>query len=102
MEKIKIITLLESSIAINEDKWAKIWNTILERYKNNWNKLEIDFSDIRVVISPFMRSLLKPLYKNWLDFEWINFKDEISENIYNRVIEEFEKIWIESIREINI
>lgn len=102
MKNIKLYTLLESPLAVNEEKGAKIWNTILEKYKDPKTNLVIDFSDMRVIISPFMRSLLKPLYKKWIKFEWENFSNDRNKNIYKRVIEEFEKIWTDSIREINI
>ena len=102
MENIKIYDLLKSPLAVNEEKGAKIWNRLLKEYKKSQSHLVIDFSDMRVVISPFMRSLLKPLFNNGIDFKWANFSDDRSKNIYNRVIEEFKKIGTESIREINI
>lgn len=99
---INISSELNSQLAVNEEKASNLWNTLLERYKNSQSELIIDFSGMRVIISPFMRSLLKPLYNSWVDFEGKNFNDERSQNIYNRVIEEFNKIWTESIREISI
>lgn len=101
MKNIKIYDFLESPFAINEQKWAEIWNEIISTMDNSV-KLVIDFRDMKIIISPFMRALLKPLYKKWIDFSWINFSDEKWENIYNRIIEEFNNIWVENIRELNV
>lgn len=100
MENIKIYNLLENNLAIDEKKWAELWNTILEKYKNK--EIKLDFSDINVIISPFMRALLKPLYKNNINFSWENFWSDRIKNIFTRVEEEFKNIWTVSIKELDL
>jgi len=100
MKNIKLYKLLESNLAIDEKKWAELWNTILEKYKDK--SIKLDFSDINVIISPFMRALLKPLYKNKIKFSWENFWNERIKNIFMRVEEEFENIWTISIKELDL
>lgn len=100
--KTKIYTLLKTPFAIDEEKWIKIWNTILEKYKeSNKDKVILDFSEIRVVISPFMASLLKPLYDNKVPFEGANFTDEANKDTYQKVLEKFEKLWTINNRDTN-
>lgn len=102
MQNIKIKELLRSSLAVNELKWEDIWNTILINYKNTNKELELDFSNIRVMIAPFIRKLLKPIYENWITFSWTNFPDIITETMYIRIIKDFEIIGTETLREISI
>lgn len=96
---IKIYDCLHSPLAVSETKGTNIWNQLAQTIQ--W-EVELDFTDMRVVISPFMRSMLRPLFKSWVKFQWINFSNEMDEETYKRVIEEFERFWTESIKETTI
>jgi hypothetical protein len=48
-----------------------------------------------------MKSLLRPLFKKWIKFYSVNFSNKMNEETYQRVVNEFEKIWAESLRELN-
>ncbi len=96
---IKIYDFLGSPLAVSETKGTNIWNKLVQTIQ--W-EIKLDFTDMRVVISPFIRSMLRPLLKSWIKFQWINFPNKMDEETYKRVIEEFERIWTESIKEISL
>lgn len=100
MKNIKIYDYIKSEIAINVNDANDISKTIIQKYKDSQWKVSIDFSNIKSLISPFMRALLKPLVVNEVKFEWIKFDSSRGEDIYKRILEELNTVWTENIREL--
>lgn len=101
MENIKIYDFTKSDIAIDINEAKLISKTIIQRYNSSHSKIIIDFSNITISISPFMRTLLRPLITNSVDFEWINFWNTKTKDTYQRILEQFEIIGTENIIELN-
>jgi len=99
MENIKLHEIIRSSIAVDTNTAKEISQTILQRYQESHQKITIDFWDIKSVISEFIRTLVRPLVNNDIKFSAVNFSTEKSENMYNRIIEEFSIIGTDNIKE---
>lgn len=101
MKTIKIKEELDSKIAIHTGKASQVAITILEKYNESQQSIIIDFSEIDILISPFVRPLLEKLIDNNVKFEAKNFTKEDLEELYYRVLWEFEKYGTENFRELN-
>lgn len=101
MQNIKIYDIINSEIAIDVTEASNLSKTIIQRYNESHSKVSIDFSEVKSLISPFMRSLLRPLISNNVTFEGINFYDEKTKNTYDRILNQLTIIWTENIKEIN-
>lgn len=100
MENIKLKKEINSDIAVDVNQARVISTSIIQRYNQNHSKINIDFWEIRSLISPFMRALIKPLIINKVIFDGINFPNDRSQQMYNRILEEFNLIWTDNIREV--
>ena len=98
MREIKLYNLLGSYITLDGKKWYELWNLISEKDK----EIKLDFSDITVIIAPYMRGLLKSFYNNNIKFSWENFWNERIKNMFMRVKEDLKNNWTISIKELDL
>lgn len=101
MENIKIYEFIKSEIAIDTKEADNASDIIVKRYQDTNLKVNIDFSGIKSLISPFMRALLRPLVSNNINFEWVKFDNERLYETYKRILNELKVLWIENIRELH-
>jgi hypothetical protein len=100
MKNIKLQEIIWSPIAVDTDRAKEISKTIMQRYNESHQPVVIDFWDVKSIISEFIRTMLRPLISNGVDFSAINFSTEKSESMYSRIHEELSTLWTDNIKEI--